>query len=920
MKKIISFSLVLVMVLSVIPQVVFAEAPTELIIHYHRFDSVYENWNLWIWPESKAGTSYEFTDEDEFGKVAVIPLENIESVDQIGFIVRKGDWEAKDVDQDRFIPVNRVNAKNQLEIFVVQGSETFYFDASEIDLSPKFLSAQLIDEKTVKITSSKPIPISEMRSGFSLVDSDGTHLKPAAVSGGSGDMAQNFVVLLEDAITIGKDYVTEFGTYAEVPIDISGIYGTEIFESTFGYTGVLGASYTKNKTTFRVWSPLAEDMTLVLYAEGLGPVELERIPMRQSDQGVWEVSVEGDLHGFYYTYAFKMNGQDRETYDPYAVAAGVNGDRSMVVDFEQTHPEGWQNDRGPVYEKSNDAIVYEMHIRDFSIHPSSGIEHAGKYLGVVESGTQTDAGTVTGLDHLKELGVTHVQILPMYDFNSIDERQLTEGVFNWGYDPKNYSVPEGSYATDPYNGESRILEMKQMIKGLHDAGIGVIMDVVYNHTALSADSNLNLLMPGYYYRMDDGKFSNASGTGNETASERIMVRKLILDSLKHWVETYHIDGFRFDLMGVHDIETMQVIEKELKKINPNIILYGEGWTGGTSTLPDGERLLKANLSATPTIGAFNDDMRDGIKGHVFNAEEGAFASGYAGFEESVKFGIVGAVFHPQVNYDAVNYSNDPWAVNPSQSVNYVSAHDNLTLWDKFQVTNPAASEEERIRMHMLSNAIVLTSQGMPFLHLGVDFLRTKEGDHNSYMSPDSINQIDWNRKTMYHDVFDYHKGLIDLRKNYPAFRLSTQSAIESGIVFFSSEETSVVSLKDQMIGYMIPKNEALDISETLIVIFNGRDKAQEINLPGSEYKILVNGQEASAQALEKFKGGRLEMPSYSALVLSTEDVFIEGQTNRIATDSNDSKGVSIALIAVLGFVFASAGVLLVMGRQKKKTV
>lgn len=910
--------LIVALMVNMVPMIGFSAAPQELVVHYHRFDSMYEGWNLWIWPAGGAGKAYEFTGEDAYGKVAVIPLDSIGDVEEVGFIVRKGEWEAKDVEIDRFIPITAVNDLGQLEIFVVQGSEKFYFDQSEIDLSPKFLSAQLIDEKTIKVTSSKPIEVAEMRSNFSLMDSEGNALKPTAVSGTSVDMSQSFVIILDEAIEVGKKYTTRFMDYKELPVEISGIFSTEAFETAYGYDGDLGAAYTENETVFRVWSPLAESMSLNLYGTGHGDSLEETIEMIQNAKGLWEASVAGDLHGTYYTFQFLMNGQERETYDPYAVGAGVNGDRSMVVDFSRLDPEDWSEDEGPVYKLNNDIIVYEMHIRDFSIHPSSGIENKGKYLGVVEKDTQTDDGTKTGLSHLKELGITHVQILPMYDFNSIDESRLEDKVFNWGYDPKNYNVPEGSYSMDPFNGEVRIREMKEMIKGLHDAEIGVIMDVVYNHTALSSDSNLSLLMPGYYYRMKDGEYSNASGTGNETASERVMVRKLIIDSLKHWMTEYHIDGFRFDLMGVHDIETMQIIENELRKINPNVVLYGEGWTGGASTLPDSKRLLKANIQQVETIGAFNDDMRDGIKGHVFNAEEGGFVSGRLGFEESVKFGIVGAVFHPQVAYDQVNYSKAPWTNHPSQSVNYVSAHDNLTLWDKFIATNPEDSDEARMEMHKLSNAIVLTSQGMPFLHLGVDFLRTKGGDHNSYKSPDSVNQIDWNRKTEYMDIFDYHKGLIEIRKAYPAFSLSTQEAVETSLVFFDNGPNSLIPLKDQMIGYMIRKNEALEINETMILLFNGSEMDQSLTLPGSDFKVLINNEKADLKGVETFKGGDLKIPGHSAVMLVTEEVFIEGQSNVIDMQDVEKDSLPIELIAGgLGVVVVAAA-MVIMSRRKKK--
>lgn len=913
MRKLSSLMLILMLLLSAVPWSTISVAQTvaqstlqateqKMIVHYHRFDGNYEGWNLWIWAKGKDGKAYEFQAEDAYGKTAEILIEDVSGADEVGFIVRKGEWEAKDVDVDRFVSLSKVNADGVLEIYLVQGAETVYFSESEIDLSPKFLKASFIDTTTVKLTTSKPISKQDMRTGFSVV-SEGISLKPTAVSAGSGDLAQDFVVMLDGEVQIGQKYQTSFGDYEPVSIEMTGLYDTQAFTETYGYEGELGALYTPEKTTFRVWAPTASAMQLNLYEAGDGGKAIATETMKNIGQGVWEYTQTGDLHGVYYTYSVAHEGKVTETYDPYAKSAGVNGDRSMVIDFSKVQPENWSEDQGPVYENNNDIIVYEMHIRDISTHSSSNITNIGKFLGVVEKDTKTESGVTTGLSHLKELGVTHVQILPMYDYNSVDETKLDENIFNWGYDPKNYSVPEGSYATDPYKGEVRVKEMKQMVAGLHEAGIGVIMDMVYNHTALSADSNLNILVPNYYYRMVDGKFSNASGTGNETASERAMVRKLMVDSLKHWVSEYHIDGFRFDLMGVHDIETMEYIDAELRKINPNIILYGEGWTGGSSPLPEGLRLVKKNMTAVERIGAFNDDFRDGVKGHVFNAEEAGFVGGAIGLEESVKFGIVGAVFHPQVDYKAVNYSQAPWANNPSQSVNYVSAHDNLTLWDKLLVTNPDASEEQRIAMHKLSNAIVLTSQGMPFLHAGVDFLRTKGGDHNSYKSPDEVNWLDWTLKEKNKAVFEYYQGLIKLRKAYPAFSMNTQAEIEANLTFYSQAADSPVQLKPQMIGYELSEAANTTTGAKLIVLFNGSLESQNITLPSGNYKVLVNAEKVDVNGTQIIKGGEIDIKGSSALILEETDQMPK-ETGLSSKAIYTIAGIGAGALLAVGYVLA----------------
>lgn len=902
MKTALIMFLILTMTISAIP-VSLAESKgetLEVIIHYHRFDGNYEGWNIWLWAKGKDGQAYAFLAEDDYGKKAEITLDQMSGVEEIGIIIRKGEWEAKDVDKDRFVSLEHVNSDGKLEIFLVQGAEPIYFSESEMDLSPKFLKASFIDETTIKLLTSKPITKTEIRNAFSVASAQNI-LKPTAVSAGSGEFAQEFVVILDGGASITETYFTAFSDYAPIQIEMSGLYDSAAFKNAYAYEGDLGAIYTKQATTFKVWSPIAAAMTLNLYDAGNGGEPTAMHIMEKNSQGVWTFTQPGDLNGTYYTFTVEHMGQKTETYDPYAKAAGVNGDRSMVIDFTQTEPESWQSDKGPDFASSSDIIVYEMHIRDLSIHAASNITHKGKYLGVVEKDTKTDTGVSTGLEHLKELGITHVQILPMYDFNSIDETRLDENIFNWGYDPKNYSVPEGSYATDPYQGEVRIKEMRQMISGLHEAGIGVIMDVVYNHTALSADSNLSILMPNYYYRMVDGKYSNASGTGNETASERAMVRKLMLDSLKHWVTKYHIDGFRFDLMGVHDIETMNIIDAELRKINPNIILYGEGWTGGSSPLPEGQRLVKKNILKVARIGAFNDDFRDGVKGHVFNANEGGFVGGVPGLEESVKFGIVGAVYHPQIAYDLVNYSKAPWANTPAQSVNYVSAHDNLTLWDKLMVTNPDVTDEQRIAMHKLSNAIVLTSQGMPFLHAGVDFLRTKGGDHNSYKSPDEVNWIDWTLKEANAEVFEYYKGLIALRKAYPAFRLRTQEEIETHLTFYTEETDSAIKLQAQMIGYEIAKESHEALEGKLIVLFNGSLEAKNITLPKGQFKVLANHDHVDANGTKIIRGGSYKMPASSTLILEAT-----------------SKSPEVPWIKMISYALALMLALLIINKMRRK--
>ncbi|MEM1321345.1 MAG: type I pullulanase [Bacteroidota bacterium] len=623
----------------------------------------------------------------------------------------------------------------------------------------------------------------------------------------------------------------------------------------------LTLSYPEKHAVFKIWSPAAEEMELRLYEKGLGGEALEVLPMQRKEQGVWERREERDLLGKYYTFRVKYQGQWREEVpDPYARAVGTNGLRAMVVDLSKTHPEGWLMDEKAAYLHKTDAILYELHVRDLSMHPQAGIQAKGKFLGLCETGTRSAEDLPTGLDHILELGVTHVHLLPSYDYYTVDESQPELAQFNWGYDPQNYNVPEGSYATDPEDGVVRIREFKQMVKTLHDKGLRVVMDVVYNHTGRSEDSSFEQLVPGYFYRHNaDGSFSNASGCGNEVASERPMVRKFIIESLQYWMQEYHIDGFRFDLMGIHDQETMNQISDSLHAIDPSVLLYGEGWMAGDSPLEESKRSLKKYTHQLNRIAAFSDDIRDGLKGSVFSHEDRGFASGKPGMEATVRFGIVGATAHPQVDYAKVNYSDAPWADEPYQCINYVSCHDNHTLYDRLINSVKDASEQERIQMHKLANAIVLTSQGIPFLHAGVEFLRTKGGDENSYKSPDRVNQLDWPRKKQYEEVFDYYRGLIQLRKGHPVFRMPSKALIQEHLRF--------LELPSGVVGYQLAGRAVGDAWEEVLVLLNGRRVPQAVEIPEGYWTVVVNERAVNEEGLGRISGGRMTLPATAAWVL-----------------------------------------------------
>ncbi len=628
----------------------------------------------------------------------------------------------------------------------------------------------------------------------------------------------------------------------------------------------LGLTYSPKSSLFKLWAPTATQVKLKLYDAGIEGKPVKEAVMAKAGNGVWAVTLDGNQKGKFYAFQVEVDGKWlAEVPDPYAKSVGVNGLRGMVTDLKSTNPKDWEKDKRPMLASYSDIVLYELHLRDLSIHPNSGITNKGKYLGLTEKGTKSPQGEKTGLDHLAQLGITHLHILPAFDHNSINETKLDEPQYNWGYDPLNYNAPEGSFSSNPYDGSVRIKEFKEMVKALHAAGIRVVMDVVYNHTGLTHDSYFEQLVPGYYYRQrPDGSFSNASACGNETASERPMVRKFIVESVKYWASEYHIDGFRFDLMAIHDIETMNQIRAALDEVDPTIFVYGEGWTGGDTPLAEELRPTKHNVNKVPRLAAFSDDLRDGLKGSVFQKDEKGFVSGASGKEESVKFGIIAATQHPQIDYNKVNYSKAYWAGSPQQCINYVSCHDNHTLYDRLLNSNAADSDKQRLRMHRLANTIVLTSQGIPFLHAGEEMTRTKNGEENSYKSPDAINQIDWHRKTQFKQLFDYHAALIALRKAHPAFKMPTTEMLAEHLVFLDIDEPNVI-------GYLLKNNANGDKWKNILVIFNGNQtKEVDIRLPEGEWKVVVEDWLVDLRAKNKVKGKKVEVPPISALILAQE--------------------------------------------------
>lgn len=656
----------------------------------------------------------------------------------------------------------------------------------------------------------------------------------------------------------------------------SNYFESKEFNEKYNYDGELGVIYSKNSSEFKLWAPLAEQVELVLYGKDYNALESNKtiIKMNKENRGVWRARINEDLSGEYYNYLVRNNGKTYESVDPYAKAVSINGEKSMVIDMESTNPKGWSNDKKPILNDVTDSIIYEAHIRDLTKDEASGVIKAlrGKYIGaVLENSKIKGTSITTGVDHLKELGITHIHLLPVFDYGSIDERYDSPDNYNWGYDPQNYNVPEGSYSTNPYEGAVRISEFKEMVYKFHQAGIRVVMDMVYNHT-YNLESPLNLTVPGYYYRKDKyGCYSNGSGCGNETASERYMFRKYMIDSVLYWAKEYHIDGFRFDLMGLHDLETMRIIRNELNKVDKSIIMYGEGWTCYDTPLNINESAVKNNICKFDDlqIAAFSDDARDSIKGSVFLKESLGFVNGGDNYEESIKYTICASTKHDEIDLSKVVYSKSFWANEPYQTITYDSAHDNNTLFDKLRMSCKDENEEELLKMNKLAAAIVLTSQGISFLHEGEEFARVKEnlqGEiiENSYNSSDYTNELKWLRKQRYIDLFNYYKGLIKLRKEYKAFRMNSNKEIQNNISFMAKGN----EFKDNhIVGYIINIEDYNDSYSKIAVIFNANKYNVEVDLDEGKWNVLVDGEKADSEVQYKIEDSIVNVSARSALIL-----------------------------------------------------
>ena len=850
-KRVIAVVLTMMLALTcfILPTAINANAADETIvnIHYYREDGSYGDWDVWAWADGLDGAGYAFTDNgDADGAVATITI--TEATPSLGFIVRKPDWSAKDPDGDRKVDLSSV-VSGTVDVYCKAGSElddfTVNFDNAVFGL--KIRTAKAVSKTSVDFTLTMTPADDDSISveDFNIISAGGQSLTLDTVTMTSptgGELA------LAEELDYTKEYTIYFRE-TSMKLSLPDYFSSAEFEDAYTYTGDdLGATVTAGGTNFRVWAPTAQKVELNIYAAGDGGTAEQVVEMQAAEKGTWFAAANGNLSGKYYTYTAYFDGKvNQDIVDPYAKSVGVNGKRGMVLDMSSTDPDGWNSDSRRTYENVTDMEIYELHIRDFSIGETNGIQNKGKYLAFTERGTKDESGVATGVDHLVDLGVTSIHILPSYDYGSVDETKLDKAQFNWGYDPVNYNAPEGSYSTDPYHGEVRVNEYKQMVKGLHDAGLGVIMDVVYNHT-YNTQYCFNQLVPDYFYRPNQ----NTSGCGNDVASERSMVRKFIVDSVKYWASEYHLDGFRFDLMGILDVETMNAVRAAVDEVDPSIIIYGEGWNMGcVATKSDTLFANYTNAALTPRIGYFSDTIRDTLKGSVFDAEE----KGYINGESKHYKALINSI---------VPYTRK-WSPSPDQTINYADCHDNLTLWDKIRSSNGDDSEADQIRQNNLAAAIIQTSQGVPFMMSGEEFLRTKtkkDGtfDHNSYASPDYVNVLDYSRIAAYPDVYNYYKGLIAFRKAHPAFRMMTAADVDANYV------SALDNVEKGVAAFTLKGGANGETAEEIMVVYNPFTEDTNVTLPAGNWDIYVNDAAAGNTVLGTVSD-QVSVPRISAMVL-----------------------------------------------------
>lgn len=811
-------------------------AESRLLVHYHRPDGQYGDqvggWNLWVWPEGGEGQAFPFDGRDDFGVIAEVPF--TVTPPRVGFLVRKGNWEAKDVDQDRFVALTKGTTT---EIWLVSGEDAIRTDPKGIDLSLKILGAFLDSPTSITLATTAPLGPAE-RKAIHVFDvrEPSKVLRVAAVRDAAPSGGKP-IVEIELAKPVDPEDVASLAVRFPKPSDglaDQRVYARDVLNGP-AFTPLdarLGVEVSRERSVFTTWSPVATDVELLLYPSLDAPAPDRTIALRRGDQGLWTTTVPGDLHGTAYRYRFTAYGVAREVPDVHGVAATADSARTVVADLARLAPEGWNDAANPPRAHPTDEVLYEIHVRDFSIRdPRTPERERGTYLGLARRNAETDTKAASGLAHLEELGVSAVHLLPVHDFTAkVDE-------YNWGYWTTLFNVPESNYSTDPGDPFAAIRELRAAISALHQAGIRVILDVVYNHTSdAGPDSPFGAAVPYYYFRTTrDGRLVNDTGVGNTFADGRPMARKYILDSLEHWLRDYDVDGFRFDLLGCHEPDTVRAIASRLLPLRPDLTLYGEPWTGGGRI-----RFGKGAQKGLP-VAVFNDHLRNAIRGDLDGTAIG-IATGPGGDISALQAGIKGAI--------------DDFAREPTESVNYASAHDNLTLWDKITKTQPSASDAEKRAMQKLALGIVLTSQGVAFLHGGCEFARTKGGNHNSFNAGDDVNLFDWERKRAYDDVFDFVAGLVALRRAHPAFRMADDADVRRAIAFLPSERP---------IAFTIDGGVAKDTWSRILVAYNDEPSEATFDLPRGQWNVVVDATKAGTATLRTVDG-RVTLPPYSMLV------------------------------------------------------
>lgn len=851
-------------------------------VHYTRYNEDYEGWELWLWVDENDGKAFSFEADGSEVRAEVV-LEQVHTDSRIGILLRKGDWEEKDVSEDRYLDLSQAK-DGRLAIWLLQGEETIYYSQEETGIC--ILDACLESETEITFSAY----CAENESIF-IVDKDG---KECALAGKELSRNGNIVsgvITLEEAVDLPNTFYLVIGDVKE-SIRFGGIYDTDAFKDNFVYDGDdLGVSCQAEESSFCLWSPMAEEVTLKLYSEGNGGSPIMSVPLVRGEKGVWRLDLEGDYRNKYYTYVVNVQGSEWEVIDPYAKSTGVNGERGMLLADGEAEPYGFSEDTFLDNISRENVILYETSVRDFTSDAASGVQDKGKFSGLAEKGTVNDAGDSTGLSYLAELGITHVHFLPIQDFGGVNEENPEEE-YNWGYGPMNYFVPEGSYSTDPYHGEIRVEECKEMVQSLHSENIGVVMDVVYNHTYQSTDSNLNRIVPGYYYRMEeDGSFSNGSACGNELATEREMVRKLIIDSVTYWMKEYHVDGFRFDLMGLIDVETMKEIEEVVYSINPYAVLYGEGWDAG-ETVYEGDRMESANAWMTPKIGTFNNVFRRAVQKYICGLTE----------EEStvlgMQYGFVGAGNNPDT-YERMGR----WTENPLQCINYATCHDGYTLWDLITLSCPDEDEEMWKQRDRFGAACVLLCQGTPFIHSGEEILRTKTSEKNpdvkysnSYNAGDYVNEISWEKRTENKDVLEYYKGLIAFRKAHTGLHYQTQEELNENLKL-------IEGLPENVTGYYMMEPVNFFVDNQICLLLNPTTETVEYVPTSGTWKVYVNAGKAGTECIEEIsRGVPLNVEGASALAAVRTVIRLD----------------RIAVIMLLLIVAAGAIIFIVRKRKKRE--